>query len=141
MLRRLARLLGLSRRPAAARARPLPPGMERVHLFAGSFGNAHAAQDYVYPPVHPDIADAPAPMTVDLPEAYIDPARLWLGHGSGLEPLLEEYFRDEMLLDIKLLVGTDDTVVVLEEAAMGGFPFRLSDTPRLRYLGPFERPL
>jgi len=140
MLRFLLRLFGLARAGEARRARPLADGMRRLHLFSGTFGSEAEATAYVMPPLEGPVPDAPAPMTVDLPEAYVDPAWVAMGHGPALEPLLQRHFSDEMLLDVNHMVTGADTVVLLDERAMGGFPFRLSDTPRLTYHGAVEVP-
>ncbi|MBY6048247.1 hypothetical protein [Vannielia litorea] len=138
--RLIARLLGLAPRTEARRAAPLPPETRRVHLFSGTLGSEAEAMGYVMPPMEGPVADAPAPLTVDLPEAFLDPAHVYMGYGSGAEPLLERFFADEMLLDVRHITAGADTVVVIDEAAMGGFPFVLQDTPRLTYHGPFELP-
>ncbi|MFY0635122.1 MAG: hypothetical protein JXQ91_15010 [Vannielia sp.] len=140
LLRLIARLLGLASRPEAHRAAPLPAGTRRVHLFSGILGSEAEAMGYVMPPMEGPVSDAPAPLTIDLPEAFIDPAHVQMGHGSGAEPLLERVFAGEMLLDVRHITAGSDTVVVIDEAAMGGFPFVLDDTPRLTYHGAFELP-
>ncbi|WP_213549524.1 hypothetical protein, partial [Vannielia litorea] len=111
-----------------------------VHLFSGTFGAEAEAVTYVMPPMEGAVIDAPAPLTVDLPEAFIDLAHVKMGHGPGLEPLLEEVFADETLLDVRHITAGADTVVVIDERATGGYPFRLTDTPRLTYHGAFDIP-
>ncbi|SIN79166.1 hypothetical protein [Vannielia litorea] len=138
MLRLLLRLLGLASRSEEHRAAPLPPGNRRLHLFSGTFGSEAAAVAYVLPPMDGHLADEPAQLTVDLPEAFIDPAFVRMGHGTGLEPLLEATFTGETLLDVNHITAGADTVVVIDERATGGFPFRLADTPRLTYHGAFD---
>ncbi|QDC08832.1 hypothetical protein FHY55_06070 [Oceanicola sp. D3] len=140
MRRFLLRLFGLAPRREARRPAPPLAGRRRVHLFSGTFGNEPEAMSYVMPPMEGPVADAPAPLTVDLPEAFIDPAYVQMGHGTGLEPLLEQIFSDETLLDVRHITAGADTVVVIDERAMGGYPFRLTDTPRLTYHSAFDIP-
>ncbi|MDF1871765.1 hypothetical protein [Vannielia sp.] len=125
------------RKPRAEPARPLPEGMMRLHLFGGIFGSEAAARDYLFGPVEVDLIDAPAPMTVDLPDAFVNADFVRMSWGIGKEALLAEYFRGEALMDAVHITSPFDTLALLPEEGLGGVPFRLHDTPKLRYLGAF----
>lgn len=140
MLRLLLRLLGLADAPEPHSAPPPLPGTRRLHLFSGTFGSEMEAMAYVMPPMEGPVADAPAQLTIDLPDAMIDPAFVEMGHGPGLEPLLQRRFTGETLLDVNHMTAGADTVVLIDERAMGGLPYTLESTPRLHYHGAFELP-
>lgn len=128
----------LFRRAAPPPPRPLPEGQQRLHLFAGNFGSEEAARDYLFGPVDAAFVDAPAPMTVDLPEAFINAEALRMGRDGGIAALLGEYFHGEALMDAVQIAAPFDTLALLPEAGLGGVAYRLQDTPSLRYLGAFE---
>lgn len=142
MLQLLRLILGLAPRGEMRRPAPRPPlpGGRRIHLFSGSFGAEPEAVAYVLPPLDAPLADAPAQLTIDLPDAMIDPAFVDMGFGAGLEPLLQRSFSGETLLDVNHITAGADTVVLIDERAMGGLPYSLASTPRLTYHGAFDIP-
>lgn len=123
-----------NREPLPEAPEPPPPGHDRLHLFAGTFGNELDAYAYVYEA--PD-ADHPEPFTNDLPEAYVDTTRVEIAHGPRLDAAIT-LIEGQSSTRLRHAVGGDDTLIIVSEAAFGGFPFALNDTPRVRYLGAWE---
>ncbi len=108
---------------------PPPANPNRLHVFAGSFGMELEATDYCLTPLG---KNQPEPLTRDLPDAMIDTSEVEIIFGEtrivSALPMLQP--RPE--------VGGANTLVLIAEAAFGGLPYTLNDTPKLRYLGPVE---
>ncbi|KPP89626.1 MAG: hypothetical protein HLUCCA08_09990 [Rhodobacteraceae bacterium HLUCCA08] len=113
---------------------PPPEGVARLHLFSGRFGSDLDAYAYVFEAPDPD---HPEPFTNDLPEAFIDTTRVQIAHGARLEDAIAR-IAGGRALDLRHLIDADDTLIIVDEAAFGGFPFALGDTPRARYLGAWD---
>lgn len=112
---------------------PPPANPDRVHIFHGTFASELEATDYCLTPMG---RNKPEPLTRDLPDAMIDTSEVEIIFGGpriiGAVPMLSPN-PDGLLRAI----GTDNTVVMIAEAAFGGLPYTLNDTPKLRYAGPY----
>ena len=121
------------RREFSDSATPPPADPDRVHLFAGTFASELEATDYCLRPMG---RNKPEPLTRDLPDAMINTAEVEVLFGgpriAGAVPLLTS-----RPSDVLTQIGSDNTLILIAEAAFGGLPYSLNDTPRLRYLGPF----
>ena len=132
------RLLGISPQPQAEPAEPLPPGTLRLHLFHGAFETEEDALAYCFDAPDPDL---PEPFTNDLPEAFVDTDFVEVSYGDARHLALSDYFHSDLAEDLLDRQGDANTLVIVVEEAFGGFPFRVHDTPRLTYMGPFEADL
>ena len=130
---RLAALL-VPRPPIPDAATPPPPGKDRLHLFFGQFRTEANARAYCYAS-----ADEmhPVQLTIDLPGAFVDPAHVTVAFGPDVRPQLERWFDPGLVEDMMLHIHSADTLVALAEAAFGGLPYSLNNTPRLTYLGHY----
>ncbi|WP_420859232.1 hypothetical protein [Marivivens marinus] len=117
---------------------PAPaPGMTRLHLFAGDFESGDAARAYCF--MAPD-KDHPEPLTNDLPGAFVDIRFVTVAHGPAARDFIRHKCPTDTAAEVRDRLGAARTLVVLEEAAFGGFPYTLNDTPKLAYLGAWEVP-
>lgn len=106
----------------------------RVHVFHGTFASELEATRYC---IDAPSRNEPEPLTRDLPEATIDTTEVeiifgWPRIGAAL-PMLTDH-PDGLFQQI----GTNNTVILLSEAAFCGLPYTLNDTPKLRYAGGFD---
>lgn len=127
-------LLGRMRaREKSDSAVPPPANPDRVHIFHGTFASELEATEYCLTPMG---RNKPEPLTRDLPDAMIDTSEVEIIFGGpriiGAVPMLSPN-PDALLREI----GTDNTVIMIAEAAFGGLPYTLNDTPNLRYAGPY----
>lgn len=132
LLRGFLRLIGLGRRAPEATLPPPPPeGLTRLHFFNGADSEARLLA-YCFDTAG---ANTPEEFTNDLPEAFVDTDFLEVRHHPDPWIALNELRLSEA--DQKRLArqASGPGWVVAEEDAWGGFPYRLHDTPRLRYLG------
>lgn len=120
-----------SQDPSDSATPPGPPHehTNRVHVFYGTFGSELAATDYCLTPLG---RNKPEPLTRDLPDAMIDTSEVEIVFGEA-----------RVLAAIPMLnprpdVGRADTIILIAEAAFGGLPYSLNDTPVLTYAGAFE---
>lgn len=123
---------------AELRHDPVPEGLIRLHVFAGDFATEEAALAYCYDapdPAHPE------PITRDLPEATIDTTYVDVAYAGDVPQALTTFFRGDDLSDLRVRVGSANTLVVVSEHAFRGLPYALSDTPVLTYLGPWLVPV
>ena len=130
----LVPLLGVMGKKEKSDTAPPPPTQpDRVHIFHGTFASELAATDYCLTPLG---RNQPEPLTRDLPDAMVDTAEVEIIFGaariSAAVPMLSPD-PDGLLRQI----GADNTVIMLSEAAFGGLPYTLNDTPKLRYAGPY----
>lgn len=108
---------------------PPPHNPNRVHLFIGTFDSERAATDYCLVPMG---RNKPEPLTRDLPDAMIDVSEVEIIFGQArIEAALP-------MIAPRPEVGEENTLIMIAEAAFGGLPYTLDDTPVLSYLGPFE---
>lgn len=131
-LRGFLRLVGLGpRAPEASLPAPPPDGLTRLHFFNGADSEARLLA-YCFETPEPNTPEA---FTNDLPEAFVDTDFLEVRHDADPVVALNDMRLSEA--DLKRLArqASGPGWVVAEEDAWGGFPFRLHDTPRLRYLG------
>lgn len=127
-------LLGPMRKQTSETATPPPTNPNRVHIFHGTFGSELEATDYCLTPI---ARNKPEPLTRDLPDAMIITSEVEIIFGTArigsalpmLSGPVSDLFRE---------MGDDNTIVMIAEAAFGGLPYTLNDTPKLRYAGPFE---
>lgn len=127
-------LLGtrLSKRPRAEYSDTAPPPAadpDRVHLFAGQFPSEIEVTDYCLKPLG---RNKPEPLTRDLPDAMIDTSEIEIIFGETRLVAALPMFTP------RPDIGPANTVVMVSEAAFGGLPYSLNDTPVLRYLGAFH---
>jgi len=114
----------------------VPPAARsnRVHVFHGTFASELDATDYCLTPLG---KNEPEPLTRDLPDAMVDTAEVEIIYGhsriNAAAPMITNRPSD-LLSDI----GTDNTLILIAEAAFGGLPYTLNDTPKLRYAGAFD---
>lgn len=112
-----------------------PPEVQpdRVHIFHGTFASELAATDYCLTPLG---RNKPEPLIRHLPDAMVDTAEVEIIFGTAriaaAVPMLSPD-SDGLLRQ----VGTDNTLIMISEAAFGGLPYTLNDTPTLRYAGPY----
>lgn len=111
---------------------PSPEGQIRVHLFCGTFDTEEDLLGYCFDPVR---ADGPEPFNLDLQGAYVDTAYVATGYGPAIPEALADFFDPANAQDILPGLKGDNALVIVSEYAFGGFPYSLTDTPRLRYLG------
>lgn len=113
---------------------PPPPNPNRLHIFHGTFASELAATDYCLTPLG---RNKPEPLTRDLPDAMINTSEVEIIFGTAriaaAVPML--YPNPDRLLG---QIGADNTIVMITEAAFGGLPYTLNDTPALRYAGAYE---
>jgi hypothetical protein len=132
------RLFGIAPAPEAEPAVPPPPGTLRLHLFHGTFETERAALAYCFDAPGPD---QPEPFTNDLPEAFVDTDFVEVSYGDDRQSALTDYFHSDLAEDLLERQEGSNTLVIVVEEAFGGFPFRVHDTPRLTYMGPFDADL
>lgn len=123
-------------RSKAAPQTALPPNANpnRVHLFHGTFASELEATDYCLTPLG---RNKPEPLNRDLPDAGVNTAEVEIIFGSARITAASPMFSpnpDGLLRDI----GEDNTLIMISEAAFGGLPYTLNDTPTLRYAGAYE---
>jgi hypothetical protein len=128
-------LLGIMRpKEKSDSAVPPPANPNRVHVFHGTFTSELDATSYC---LDAPSRNEPEPLTRDLPDAMIDTSEVEIIFGAArigsAVPMLTK--RPEALLD---QIRSDNTLVLIAEAAFAGLPYTLNDTPMLRYAGPFE---
>jgi len=114
----------------------VPPAANsnRLHVFHGTFASELDATDYCLTPMG---RNQPEPLTRDLPDAMIDTSEVEIIFGAarigGAIPMLtnqpDGLFRQ---------IGDNNTVILIAEAAFGGLPYTLNDTPKLCYAGAFD---
>lgn len=106
----------------------------RLHVFHGTFASELEATDYCLQPMG---RNKPEPLTRDLPDAVIDTNEVEIIFGGprigGVIPMLTN--TPDGLFK---MVGSDNTVILIAEAAFCGLPYKLNDTPKLRYAGAFD---
>ena len=142
MLRSLFKLLnifGTSRNRHHAEAMddpqlPDPAHANRVHVFHGTFDTELAATSYC---LDAPSNNEPEPLTRDLPDAMIDTTEVEIIFGgkriAAAVPMLTS--NPHRLFNE---IGPDNTLILIAEAAFGGLPYTLNDTPHLRYAGAYD---
>lgn len=107
---------------------------DRLHVFHGTFASELEATDYCLSPIG---RNKPEPLTRDLPDATINTAEVEIIFGAerigDAIPMLTQTPDG-----LYRLVGTDNTMILIGEAAFYGLPYTLNDTPKLRYAGAFD---
>ncbi len=126
--------LGIMRRKEKSdTATPPPSQPDRVHIFYGTFPSEIAATDYCLTPIG---RNKPEPLTRDLADAMINTSEVEIIFGpsriAAAVPMLGPN-SDGLLRQI----GAANTVIIIAEAAFGGLPYTLNDTPSLVYAGPY----
>lgn len=116
------------------RHEPVPEGMVRLHVFAGTFESEEAALSYCY-----DAPDTrhPEPLTDDLEDATIDTTYVDVAFGADIPAVLAGFFKGDDLSILRQRIEGANTLVLISEYAFRGLPYALSDTPRLVYHGAF----
>jgi len=110
----------------------LPHGKQRIHLFSGNFEDADAAMAYCF---HA-LGDVPEQITLDQPGAFIDTSYVEVDFGTA-EKRLTEFLGDEQANHTFHKMRGANTLIIMTEQAFGGFPYVLTHTPNLFYLGPY----
>jgi len=129
-------LLGWIRNKPPRVAKPPrdPATANRLHIFHGTFATELEATDYC---LRAPGRNQPEPLTLDLPDATIDVNEVEIIFGAarikGTLPMLTS--DPERLHD---QIGSDNTLILIAEAAFFGLPYTLNDTPCLRYAGAFD---
>lgn len=117
---------------------PMPqkgaPQSNRVHIFHGTFATELNATRYC---LDAPSRNEPEPLARDLPDATIDTAEVEIIFGQDRIAVAVPMFatNPQALLD---QIGTDNTIIMIAEAAFMGLPYALNDTPALRYAGAFD---
>lgn len=127
------------RRDTAAFETPQQPSRNntnRVHVFHGTFPSEIEATDYCLTPLG---RNQPEPLTRDLPDAMIDTAEVEIIFGperiGAAIPMLTD--KPDTLFHL-VATQRSNTIILIAEAAFGGLPYTLNDTPVLRYAGAFD---
>tara|TARA_R110002051_G_scaffold182769_4_gene252277 strand:+ start:467 stop:997 length:531 start_codon:yes stop_codon:yes gene_type:complete len=110
----------------------LPEGKLRLHLLCGSFESADAAMTYCF---QAD-GDTPEQITIDQPGAFIDTGFVEVVFRTIAPRLLDFLSADDVSRTIARMNGAN-TLVIITEDAFGGFPYVLSHSETLYYLGPY----
>jgi len=113
---------------------PPPANPNRLHIFHGQFASELEATDYCLTPMG---RNKPEPLTRDLPDAMIITSHIEIIFSAASIAVAVPMLHPDptgLLRDI----GSDNTVIMLPEAAFGGLPYTLNDTPKLRYAGAYE---
>lgn len=113
---------------------PPPPGIERLHVFAGHFDSEAEAMAYVFEA--PD-ANHPEPFTNDLPDAFVNTDFVEVSFGPRADAAAS-LIAKARLGEFRDRMDDANTLIIASEQAFGGFPFDLNDTPRARYIGAWE---
>ena len=124
-------LANVNRRPERQLPPPTPAGKMRIHLFSGNFANANAAKHYC---TYADGAGKIA-FIAELPHASLDHRHIEACFGEYIERL-DMLMPPEKAENTALKMITDNTLVIIHEAAFGGLGYLLHDTQRLKYHGP-----
>ncbi|MBU2994363.1 hypothetical protein Q4555_06690 [Octadecabacter sp. 1_MG-2023] len=106
----------------------------RVHVFHGTFESELDATRYC---IDAPSRNEPEPLTRDLPDATIDTSEVEIVFGGpriGAAVPMITLHPDGLFQQI----GSNNTVILLSEAAFCGLPYTLNDTPKLRYAGAFD---
>ena len=115
-------------------APPPAANPDRVHIFYGTFASELEATDYCLTPMG---RNKPEPLTRDLPDAMINTSEVEIIFGTariqGALPMLSPNPMG-LLRDL----GDHNAIIMIAEAAFGGLPYTLNDTPKLTYAGPYE---
>jgi len=127
ILRSVLRLSG--KQELSDTAPPPNAPSNRLHVFVGTFASELEATDYCLTPMG---LNKPEPLTRDLPDAMVDTSEVEIIFGEGrITGALP-------MLNPRPDIGPDNTLILIAEAAFGGLPYTLNDTPKLRYVGPAE---
>lgn len=110
----------------------LPHGKQRIHLMSGDFPDADAAMTYCF---HAP-GDVPEQITLDQPGAFIDTSFVEVVFTGAATRLNEFLTAEEADRTIAKMRGAN-TLIIITEEAFGGFPYVLTHTPNLFYLGPY----
>jgi hypothetical protein len=110
----------------------LPQGQERIHLFSGNFDDVDAAMAYCF---HAP-GDTPEQITLDQPGAYIDTDFVEVVFNNATARL-SEFLSSEEADRTRAKMRGANTLIIITEDAFGGFPYTLTHTPNLFYLGPY----
>lgn len=129
------KLLGLTeRRDTSDNVPPPPANPDRVHIFHGTFASELEATDYCLMPIG---RNKPEPLNHDLPDATVNTAEVEIIFGTARITAAIPMVRPDPDRLLKA-IGEDNTLIMLAEAAFGGLPYTLNDTPRLRYAGAYD---
>ena len=127
----LSNLFDLFRAPRRVAERAvLPLDKTRVQFLSGEFSSLRAAKRYCYYA----LGDAPEQITFEQEDAFIDTAFVEVVYEAAAARL-SEFLTAADVDQIEAEMAGDNTLIILSEEAFGGFPYSLSDTPTVRYLG------
>ena len=106
----------------------------RVHVFHGTFDSERDVAKYC---TESPSKNRPEPLNHDLPDATVNTSEVEIVFGGArigakiptLTKQPDGVFHQ---------VGSSNTVVLLTEAAFCGLPYKLNDTPKLRYAGALD---
>ena len=113
---------------------PDPAHANRVHVFHGTFASELESTTYC---LDAPSKNEPEPLTRDLPDAMIDTSEVEIIFGSTrIHAAADMLAGDSENLSYE--IGHDNTMILIAEAAFGGLPYTLNDTPVLRYAGAFD---
>tara|TARA_R110002051_G_scaffold183061_1_gene252678 strand:+ start:18956 stop:19366 length:411 start_codon:yes stop_codon:yes gene_type:complete len=110
----------------------LPDGKLRLHLLCGTFDSADAALTYCFQ----TDGDTPEQITIDQPGAYIDTSFVEVVF-RNIEPRLLEFLSAAETGRTIARMNGANTLVIITENAFGGFPYVLTHSEQLYYLGPY----
>jgi hypothetical protein len=99
-------------------------------MLTGDFRNEATARAYCYEAGH----NKPEMLTQDQPGAFINPAYVEVDFGDH-SARLHEILLPEVAARLLDEIDGQNTLIIIDETAFGGLPFRLSDTEILSYLG------
>lgn len=110
----------------------LPEGKLRLHLLCGTFDSADAAMTYCFQAN----GDTPEQITIDQPGAFIDTGFVEVVF-RNIEPRLLDFLPAQEVSRTIAKMNGANTLVIITEDAFGGFPYVLSHSETLYYLGPY----
>ncbi len=110
----------------------LPDDKLRLHLLCGNFDDADAAMAYCF---HTN-SDTPEQITIDQPGAFIDTGFVEVVFQSA-EARLADFLPTDQVSHTMAKMRGANTLIIITEDAFGGFPYVLTHTDTLSYLGPY----
>ena len=109
-----------------------PEGKQRIHLMSGDFPDVDAAMAYCF---HAD-GDLPEQITFEQPGAFIDTNFVEVDFETADIRLNEVLNPEDADIVLSKMRGAN-TLIIITEEAFGGFPYVLTHTPNLYYIGPY----
>ncbi len=116
--------------PALPELHPIPNGYARVHVFWGDFDSENDALAYCHGTGQ---ENNPAPLTRDMPDAFIDPTFVEINRDADIKSVLQWLDRDGKVETNVDASAMGNTLILIYEDAFGGLPYRLGYTDRVAY--------